>query len=142
MKGDCGGQGPSGSQGPAGKRGAVGSEGPTGKIGGPSGEKGDRGWEGQPGLQGLVGDQGERGERGQRSDASDVLSVLATHLPNQLAERYGEKMCFVKYHVSEDESSVVRMTVGVQTLRNISAYKNTNNFRAWTLFGDKNYSVP
>ena len=31
-------------------------------------------------------------------------------------------MCFVKYHVSEDESSVVRMTGGVQTLRNVSAY--------------------
>ena len=31
-------------------------------------------------------------------------------------------MCFVKYHVSEDLSSVVRMTGGVQTLRNVSAY--------------------
>ena len=27
------------------------------------------------------------------SDSSDVLSVLAAHLPIQLAERYGEKMC-------------------------------------------------
>ena len=61
---------------------------------------------------------GERGEKGVQ-----VLSVLATHLPIQLAERYGEKMCFVKYHVSEEESSVVRMTGGVQTLRNVSAYK-------------------
>ena len=97
-------------------------------------KKAIRGWEGPPGIQGLVGDQGERGERGQRgergekcaqSDASDVLSVLATHLPIQLAERYGEKMCFVKYHVSEDESSVMRMTGGMQTLRNISAYKES-----------------
>ena len=31
-------------------------------------------------------------------------------------------MCFVKYHVSEDESSIVSMTGGVQTLRNVSAY--------------------
>ena len=85
-------------------RGVAGPDGPNG----PSGEKGDRGWEGSPGIQGL---------------ASDVLSVLATHLPIQLAEWYGEKMCFVKYHVSEDETSVVRMTGGVQKLRNVSAYK-------------------
>ena len=51
------------------------------------------------------------------------LSVLATHLPTQLAERYGEIMCFVKYHVSEDEASVVIMTGGVQTRRNVSAHK-------------------
>ena len=111
-----------------GVRGVAGPDGPKG----PSGEKGDRGWEGPPGIQGLPGNQGERGERGQRGDrrengvqddASDVLSVLATHLPIQLAERYGEKMCFVKYHVSEDESSVVRMSGGVQTPRNVSAYK-------------------
>ena len=101
---------------------------------GPSGEKGDKGWEGPSGIQGLPGDQGERGERGQRGergengvqgDASDVLTALATHLPIQLPERYSEKMCFVKYHEdeSEDESSVVSMTGGVQTLRNVSAYK-------------------
>ena len=48
--------------------------------------------------------------------------MLATHLPIQLAEWYGEKMCFVT-HVSEEQSSVVRMTGGVQTLRNVSAYK-------------------
>ena len=139
-KGNVGGAGPEGPVGPkrsTGLRGVRGVEvvrgvaGPDGPKG-PSGEKGDRGWEGPPGHQSLVGDQGERGERGQRGergekgvqgDASDVLSVLATHLPIQLAERYGEKMCFVKYHVSEDESSVVRMTGGVQTLRNVSAYK-------------------
>ena len=66
--------------------------------------------------------RGERGEKGVQGDSSDVLSALDTHLPIQLAERYGEKMCFVKYHVSEDQSSVVRMTGGVQTLRNVSAY--------------------
>ena len=108
-------------------RGVAGPDGPKG----PSGEKGDRGREGPVGIQDLVGDQGERGEHGQRGergeqgvqgDTSNVLSVLAAHLPIQLAERYGEKMCFVKYHVSEDESSIVRMTGGVQTLRNVSAY--------------------
>ena len=31
-------------------------------------------------------------------------------------------MCFVKYHVSEDKSSVVEASGGVQTLRNVSAY--------------------
>ena len=109
-------------------RGVAGPDGPKG----PSGEKGDRGWEGPPGIQGLVGDEGERGEHGQRSergekgvqgDTSDGLSVLAAHLSIQLAERYGEKTRFVKYHVSEDQSSVVRMVGGVQTLRNVSAYK-------------------
>ena len=108
-------------------RGVSGPDGPKG----PSCEKGEKGWEVPPGIQGLVGDQGERGEHGQRGergekgvqgDASDFLSVLTTHLPIQLAERYGEKMCFVKYNVSEDQSSVVRMTGGVQTLGNVSAY--------------------
>ena len=33
-----------------------------------------------------------------------------------------KKMCFVKYHVSEDKSSVVESFGGVQTLRNVSAY--------------------
>ena len=126
--GNVGGSGPQGSTGLIGVRGVEGMRG----VAGPSGEKGDRGWEGPPGIQGLVGDRGERGDRGQRGergergvqgDASDVLSVLATHLPIQLAERYGEKMCFVKYHVSEDESSVMTITCGVQTLRNVSAYK-------------------
>ena len=31
-------------------------------------------------------------------------------------------MCFVKYHVSEDRSSIVELSGGVQTLRNVSAY--------------------
>ena len=57
-----------------------------------------------------------------KMNEADVLRVLAAHLPIQLAERYGEKTCFVKYHVSEDQSSVVRMTGGVKTLRNVSAY--------------------
>ena len=122
-------------------RGVAGPDGPKG----PSGEKGDRGWEGPPVIQGLVGDQGERGESGQRDergekgvqgDASDVLSVLTAHLPIQLAERYREKMCFVKYHVSEDQSSVVRMTGGVQTMRNVSAY-NEPTWHFYAQFVDK-----
>ena len=57
-----------------------------------------------------------------QGDTSDVLSVLADHLPIQLATQYCEKMCFVKYHVSEDKSSIVEASGGVETLRNISAY--------------------
>ena len=47
---------------------------------------------------------------------------MRDHLPIQLATRYGEKMCFVKYHVSEDKSSIAESSGGVQTLRNVSAY--------------------
>ena len=107
--------------------GVRGVAGPDG-LRGPAGVKGDRGPQGPFGIQGLVGDQGERDERGERGekglqgDTSDVLNVLAVHIPIQLAERYGEKMCFVKYHVSEDKSSIVESSGGVQTLRNISAY--------------------
>ena len=32
-------------------------------------------------------------------------------------------MCFVKYHVSEDKSSIVESSGGVQTLRNVSEYR-------------------
>ena len=35
-----------------------------------------------------------------------ILSGFTEHLPIQLVTRYGEKMCFIKYHVSEDRSSV------------------------------------
>ena len=142
MKGDSGGQESVGSQGPAGKRGVVGPGGPPGKIGkigsvrskgdvGARGEKGEHGPRGRYGTQSLVGDQGDRGERDERGergenglqgDTSDVLSVLADHLPNQLVTRYGENMCFVKYHVSEDKSSIVESSGAVQTLRNFSAY--------------------
>ena len=90
-----------------------------------TGVQGERGPEGHYGTQGPVGEQGdrdERGERGIQGDTSDVISVLANHLPIQLATRYGEKMCFVKYHVSEDKSSIVESFGGVQTLRNVSAY--------------------
>ena len=31
-------------------------------------------------------------------------------------------MCFVKYHVSEDRSSIAESSGGVQTLRNVNAY--------------------
>ena len=137
-------------------RGVAGPDGPKS----PSGEKGDRGREVPVGILGLVGDQGERGEHGHRGergdkgvqgDTSDVLSLLPAHLPIQLVKRYGEKICFVKYHVSGDKSNIVRSHGGVQTLRNVSAYneptwhsegRRTENFRAWTLFGDEEYSVP
>ena len=47
---------------------------------------------------------------------------MADHLPIQLATRYGEKICFVKHFVSEDKSSIVESSGGVQTLRNVSAH--------------------
>ena len=112
---------------------------------GPAGVKGDRGPEGPVGIQGLVGDQGERGKRGERGergekglqgDTSDVLSVLAANIPIQLATRYGEKMCFVKYHVSEDKSNIVESSGGVQTLRNVSAY-NEHTWHFDAKFVDK-----
>ena len=56
------------------------------------------------------------GEKRIQSDNSVVLSVLANHLPIQLTTRY------VKYHVSEDKSSIVVLSGGVETLRNVSAY--------------------
>ena len=57
-----------------------------------------------------------------QGDTSDVLSILAAHIPIQQAKRHGEKMCVVKYHVSEDKSSIVESSGGVQTLHNVSAY--------------------
>ena len=63
-----------------------------------------------------------KGDKGIQGDNSNVLSVLAEHLPIQLATRYGEKMCFIKYHVSEDRSSIVELSGGVGTLRSVSAY--------------------
>ena len=61
-------------------------------------------------------------EKGIQSDTSDVLSVLAEHLPIQIAARYGGKMCFSKYHLSEDRSSIIELSGGVATLRSVSAY--------------------
>ena len=135
-KGDAGGIGPQGFVGPRGStalRGVRGVEGVRGVacpdgLRGPDGIKGDRGPQGSVANQGFVGDQGERGERGEREekclqgDTSDALSVLADHLPIQLGKRYCEKLFFVKYHVSEDKSSIVESSGGVQTLRNVSAY--------------------
>ena len=46
--------------------------------------------------------KGDKGIQGEKSNGPDVL---AKHLPIQLAIRYGEKMCFIKYHVSEDRLS-------------------------------------
>ena len=77
---------------------------------------------GEQGDRGEQGERGERGEKGIQDDTSDVLSILADHLPIQLATRYGEKMCFVKYHVSKDKWSIVESSGGVHTLRNVSAY--------------------
>ena len=98
---------------------------------GTTGVQGERGPEGHYGTKGLVGEKGDRGERGEcgmkgergiQGDTSNVLSVLADHLPIQLATRFGEKMCFVKYHVSENRSCIEELSGGVQTLRNVSAY--------------------
>ena len=50
-----------------------------------------------------------KGEKDIQGDNSDVLSVLAEHVPIQLATRYGEKMCSIKYHASEDQSSIVEL---------------------------------
>ena len=49
----------------------------------------------------VVNEVSVKGEKGIQGGNSDVLSVLADHLPIQLATRYGEKMYFIKYHVSE-----------------------------------------
>ena len=57
-----------------------------------------------------------------QGDNSELLSVLADHLPIQLATRYDEKMCFIKYHVSEDRSSIIELSGGVGKLRSVSAY--------------------
>ena len=131
--GPPGSTGSRGVQGVKGLRGVAGIQGPLGVQGtaGITGVQGERGPEGHYGTQCLVGepsDRGERGEPGERGekgiqvDNSDVISVLVDHLPIQLAARYGEKMCFFKYHISEDKSSIVESSRGVQTLRNVSAY--------------------
>ena len=87
--------------------------------------------EGHYGSQVLVGDKGDsdvqgergaKGEKGIQGDTSDVLSVLADHLPIQLATRYCEKICVVKYHVSEDRLIIVESSGGVETLYNVGAY--------------------
>ena len=49
-------------------------------------------------------------EKGIQGDNSDVLRVLAGHLPIKLATRYDEKMCFIKYHVSEDMSNIIELS--------------------------------
>ena len=111
-------------QGPPGIQGPVGS----------NGEQGERGFKVDEGIKGSVvvkrakGVRGERGEHGAKRDKgihgtnSNVLDVLAEHLPIQLATRYGAKMCFIKYHVSEDSSSIVELARGVGTLHCVSAY--------------------
>ena len=60
-----------------------------------------------------------KGEKSIQGDSSDVLRVLAEHLPIQLPTRYGENMCFTKYHVLEDRSSIIELSGGVRTLRSV-----------------------
>ena len=90
----------------------------------------------------MKGDHGERGERGVKGekgiqgDNSNDLNVLADHLPIQLATRYGEKMCFVKYHASEDRSSIIEFSADVGTQSNVSAYhESARHFNAKFLDG-------
>ena len=126
--GPVGGKGNVGARGEKSEKGNVGSADPQGPVG----PKGSTGLIGVRGVEGVteaekarlvfkvfleikVNEASVDSVVNEEKRASDVLSVLATHLPIQLAERYGEKMCLVKYHISEDESSVVRMTGGVQT---------------------------
>ena len=92
--------------------------GSTGGIG-ERDSKGDKGIQGSAGAKDDRGERGElgvKGEKGIQGDNSDVLSVLAEHIPIQLATRYGENMCFIKYHASEDRSSVIELAGGVGTL--------------------------
>ena len=63
-----------------------------------------------------------KGGKGIQGDNSDVLSILADHLPIQLATRYSEKMYFIKYHVSEDRSSIIELPRGILML-NLSMVK-------------------
>ena len=118
LKGDRGG---SGSSGPKGERDVAGVQEGKGNVG-------LRGPKGVQGVQGAKvdrcerGECGAKGEKGIQGDNSNVLSVLAEHLPTQPATRYGEEMCFTKYHVSEDRSCIVELSRGVGTLRFVSAY--------------------
>ena len=132
-KGEIGARGEKGDKGDTGGVGQQGLIGPRGStcprgVQGAKGLRGVAGIQGPLGVQGPAGSIGERGERsvkgekGIQGDNSDVLSVLADHQPIQLVTRYGEKMCFVKNHVSEDRSSIIELSGGVETLRNVSAY--------------------
>ena len=72
-----------------------------------------------------------------QGDNWNVLGVLAEHLPIQLATRYGEKMCFIKYRVSEVRSSIVEFAAGVGTPRCVSAYHESAwNFDAKFVNGE------
>ena len=46
-----------------------------------------------------------------------ALQVELDPLVHMVRKEYGEKMCFIKYHVSEDRSSIVELAGGVGTLR-------------------------
>ena len=47
---------------------------------------------------------------------------MVEHLPVQPATRYGEKMCFIKYRVSKNRSSIIEVVGGVGMLRCVCAY--------------------
>ena len=135
-KGDVGTKGDEGVLGPVevpGVKGNVGSRGPAGTKGyrseqstrgssDPIGPKGVQDIQGANGDRGERGDRGVKGDKGIQCDNSNVLDVLAEHLPIQLATRYGEKMCFIMYHMSEDGSNIVELAAGVGSLRCVSAY--------------------
>ena len=135
--GACGKKGAKGDIGSVGQQGPIGPQGSTGPrcvqcakrlsgvagIQGPLGVQGPVGSTGEQGGRGLVEDEGDRGERGVKGekgiqgDNSNVLSVLADHLSIQLVTPYGEKMCFVKYHISGpvDYRRIVGMLCNVST---------------------------
>ena len=101
---------------------------------------------GSVGVQGAKSDCDERGERGMKGDKgiqgdiSNVLDVLAKLLPIQLMTRYGEKMCFIKYHVSQDMLSIIELTRGVGMhgilMLNLSVVKgqHTESDWSWSFF--------
>ena len=133
VKGDRRDAGPFGRKGERGVAGVQGEEGNVGSRGpkgehcargpvGPAGPKGVQCVQGAKGDRSERGEHGVKGEKGIQGDNSDVLSILAEYLPIQLATRYGEKMWFIKYHVSEDRLSIIELYGRVGTLRSISAY--------------------
>ena len=71
--------------------------------------------QGAKGGRGGRGVSGVKGEKGIQDDNSDVLGVLAEHV---------EKMCFIKYHVSEDRSSIVELAGSV--VRYVVLARTTN----------------
>ena len=69
-----------------------------------------------------MGERRVKGDKSIQGDNSNILDILAEHLPIQLATPYGGKMCFIKYHVSEDRSRIVEFAGGVGRLRCVNGY--------------------